>query len=290
MSFHRLGISHFPALGRPALSPTTSTFSDSITQEDVNEDNKDVLLDRLNDLVLRLSKEDSLVDTAVTAIHSKVEAIEQIIRSGRRKKIEEVGARENDSYWGSLSPTRSISLRLPSSAKNTPRHSRQATQLDPSPQMNPTQATEIAKAAEELVSQLTHAVVELQSRKEESDRIHDLLFIRAEKAAERILLLEYRIAEMQDDCETNHSELEFLRIQLKALESQCSPYIPQNEDQELSESIMQWKIDWEDINRKTKARRKNGHSSSSPSDTKGSGVNSPPLQHDFSRVSIQDAA
>lgn len=62
----------------------------------------------------------------------------------------------------------------------------------------------------------------------------------------------------EDDFEANQSELKFLRIQLQAIEAQCSPYIPQDEDhQELSESIMNWKIDWEDINRRARARRRN---------------------------------
>jgi hypothetical protein len=45
------------------------------------------------------------------------------------------------------------------------------------------------------------------------------------------------------------------------LEAQCAQYIPQNEDQELSRSIINWKIDWEDIDRRSKARRKKRHPS-----------------------------
>lgn len=79
--------------------------------------------------------------------------------------------------------------------------------------------------------------------------------LRAERAAERILLLEYRIAEMEDDFEANQSELKYLRIQLKAIEAQCSEYIPRQEDPELTEAIKNWKVDWEDIDRRSKARR-----------------------------------
>jgi len=57
----------------------------------------------------------------------------------------------------------------------------------------------------------------------------------------------------EGDFEANQSELKFLRIQLQAIEAQ---YIPSNQDTELTESIMNWKIDWEDIDRKSKARRK----------------------------------
>lgn len=63
----------------------------------------------------------------------------------------------------------------------------------------------------------------------------------------------------EEDFDANQSELKFLRIQLQAIEAQCAQYIPQDEDQELSRSIMNWKIDWEDIDRKSKARRKKCH-------------------------------
>ena len=35
--------------------------------------------------------------------------------------------------------------------------------------------------------------------------------------------------------------------------------MPHDEDLELQQSIMNWKIDWEDIDRKSKARRKKCH-------------------------------
>lgn len=59
----------------------------------------------------------------------------------------------------------------------------------------------------------------------------------------------------EDDFESNQSELRFLRIQLKAIEAQCSQSVPRDEDEELSRSIMNWKGDWEDIDRRSKARR-----------------------------------
>jgi hypothetical protein len=59
-----------------------------------------------------------------------------------------------------------------------------------------------------------------------------------------------------NDFDSNQSELGFLRIQLQGIEAQFSRYTPQAEDEELSRSIMNWKVDWEEINRCSKARRK----------------------------------
>jgi hypothetical protein len=66
---------------------------------------------------------------------------------------------------------------------------------------------------------------------------------------------------MEDDYEANQSELQFLRIQLQAIQTQYNELLPQNRDEELSESIRNWKIDWEDIDRRSKARRKRGQDS-----------------------------
>jgi len=115
---------------------------------------------------------------------------------------------------------------------------------------------ELTAAVETLVSQLTAAVAELQVRKEESDHIHDLLLTRAEKAAMKIVSLEKRVAELEDDREADESELKSLRIQLRAIEVQAAAYVTQNEDPELSESIRNWKKEWEDIDMRYKARRK----------------------------------
>lgn len=124
-------------------------------------------------------------------------------------------------------------------------------------EMSPHEAIAVAAAAQDLSSRLMATLTELHNRKAESDEIHDLLVQRCESSTERILLLEYRIAEMEDDFSANASELKFLRLQLQAIEAQCAPYIERDreEDLELSESIMNWKIDWEEVNRRSLARR-----------------------------------
>ncbi|RDL39016.1 Uncharacterized protein BP5553_03356 [Venustampulla echinocandica] len=256
MSLHHLGIAHFPVLHRQFSSPITSprSIQPSPREEDLTEDNKDVLIERLHDVVLRLSKDNSLENTTIAAIHHKVDEVEILMREGSRRKSPSLrsgsfgSAREDDTFWGPRTPTQSLRMRLPEMVKTSPQSIRDVEMT--------TKAIQIARDAEQLTSQLSKAIAELQIRREESDHIHDLLVARAEKAAERILLLEYRIAEMEDDFDANQSELKFLRIQLQSIEAQCSQYIPRDADQELTESIMNWKVDWEDIDRRSKARRK----------------------------------
>lgn len=168
MSLHHLGIAHFPVLHRQ-FSPTASTFSAPSPARDLTQDSKDVLVERLNDLVLRLSKDSSLEDNAVTAIHSEVDKIELLLHGGERRR----GSRgtenttlsvEDDTFWGPRSPTQSLRLRRPVIIRGSPRQAAH----NESP-MTPAKAVELANAAEELASQLTKTVAELQTRKEESD-------------------------------------------------------------------------------------------------------------------------
>jgi hypothetical protein len=58
-----------------------------------------------------------------------------------------------------------------------------------------------------------------------------------------------------NDFEASQAELRFLRIQMQAIEAQHSQHVPQEDDEELSQSIMNWKGDWEDMDRRSKARR-----------------------------------
>ncbi|KAH7407588.1 hypothetical protein BKA64DRAFT_424124 [Cadophora sp. MPI-SDFR-AT-0126] len=258
MSYH-LGIAHFPVLHRQLTSPTSAYFPDSAS-EDLTQDSKDVLIDRLSDLVLRLTKVRSLQDGAVSAIHREVDKIEVLVNGVEKTNSpshllsrEKSGHSSNeDDFWGPPTPTQSMKMRVPVVSQDSSPKS----VFKPVSEMSPSRAVEVAKAAEELASNLASTVEKLLVRKEESDRIHDLLVTRAERAAERILVLEYRIAEMDDDYQANQSELKFLRIQLQAIQVQCTNCIHRHDDDpELADSIMNWKIDWENINRRAKARR-----------------------------------
>ncbi|TVY57398.1 hypothetical protein LCER1_G000821 [Lachnellula cervina] len=280
MSFGRLGIAHFPVVHRQFSSPTSSRYAESLSgQDDVTQDNKDVLLERLNDLMQRLTKNGPPIeDKAVTNMHHLVDGIETLMREKPQLPnlddfdtgSESGDSKEQDRLWAPSiprSPIQNIRIRLPDSWRDPP------PSAPPKQEMTTSKATEIAEAAEELAAQLAKTAIELQIRREESDHIHDLLVTRAEKAAERILLLEYRVAEMEDDFSSNQSELKFLRIQLQAIEAQCSQYIPLTSDKELAESITKWKFDWEEIDRKSKARRKKCQDSRPNSDDSGTIVN-----------------
>ncbi|CZT44095.1 uncharacterized protein RSE6_04220 [Rhynchosporium secalis] len=257
MSF-RLGISHSPVQHRQLTSPKIEQYPEPPVGN-ITEDSKDVLIERLNDLVLRLSKVSLLEDGAFSAIHKEVETIELLVDGVEKSNSPsqllraDSGYSEADDFWGPSTPTRNIKIRLPV----------MSTYKLPSPKLasksKPDKAIEVAQAAEELSAKLSCTLAQLINRKVESDRIHDLLVMRNEKAAEHILVLEDRFAEMEEDQQSSQSELKFLRIQLQAIQVQCMNCIHRHEDDpELTDSINKWKIDWEAINKRAKAPRQKG--------------------------------
>jgi hypothetical protein len=174
MSLNYIGISHFPVLHRQFSSPTATVSLDPspIPSQDLTQDNKDVLLERLNDLVLRLSKDRSVEDSTISAIHTGVDRIELLLKArekGGHKKPPSVGndVRE-DTFWAPLSPTRNVMMRFPDSPISRHAVTREAT-------ISTERAIEIAKSAEELASRVSATVVDLQVRREESDVSPSLL-------------------------------------------------------------------------------------------------------------------
>jgi len=173
MSLQYLGISHFPVLHRQFSSPTSRGLSDSSPSQDLTQDSKDVLIERLNDLVLRLSKAETVEDGAVTAIHSEVDKIELLLKGGEKHQKSERHSRnqssgskalDDDSFWGPATPTQNIKMRFPDMSAG---NSRQSSYHES--RMSPAKAVELAQAAEDLASKLSVTVAELQARKEESD-------------------------------------------------------------------------------------------------------------------------
>lgn len=75
MSLQFLGI---PRNG--SASPTTRTFSISSSTHELADDSKDVLVQRLNDLALRLDSEEYLEDQDVSALHTDVDRMERILK------------------------------------------------------------------------------------------------------------------------------------------------------------------------------------------------------------------
>jgi hypothetical protein len=194
---HHLGLAHSPVLHRQMSSPTSKSSADSSgSDQDVTQDSKDVLVERLNDLVSRLSSNDALENGTVSAIHSQVDSIETLMRGSKRisESPEAVGEglgprspRLNESsLWGPpLTPTRNVRSRLPRLLEGFTAARQAAIDLEllefPTPFASPASSSqpqvhmtssriaEISKAAEDLAVKLEATVSELKIRRKESD-------------------------------------------------------------------------------------------------------------------------
>jgi hypothetical protein len=185
MSLHFIGIRDFPVLHRQFSSPTSKAFESPTSNRDISGDSKDVLVQRLNDLAIRLMTEGNLKDDDITALHVDVDRMERVMRTSGGAHLEEsfhdgrspaiIAAsrdHEEDAFWGPFSPSRNLKMRFPTSPLTTS-HSTLQEALDMSPgkafKLSPKKAAILAQEAESLREQLSKTLTELQARKEETN-------------------------------------------------------------------------------------------------------------------------
>ncbi|KFY70306.1 hypothetical protein V499_09280 [Pseudogymnoascus sp. VKM F-103] len=278
MSLHFLGIRDFPILHQQLRSPTTQALHSRDATEDITHDSKDVLIQRLLDLATHLQSQD-LRDGDVSLLHRDADSMERTLRQSpvlrqqsSFQSFTSVGSGvsrggEDERFWQPLSP----SMKSPGRMFGV---SRAPSRAGPVGGLSATKSALLAEEAEALLVQLTKTVSELKERREESEHIHDLLVVRAEKAAQRVIELEDHVSELDADYESTESELNFLRVQLRALEVQGLDYVQFNDDEELTQSIINWKQQWADVEQRTKARRRKIKSEMSKTST-GTGTLTP---------------
>ncbi|KAI5862378.1 hypothetical protein GGS23DRAFT_97663 [Durotheca rogersii] len=293
LSLHSLGMSPFSPLLRhlsspfvrsssplhpPDPDPDSDSDSEPSDQEDIVQDSRDVLVQRLNDLAAQLSRKERLKEESINSLHARVDEMETALsltdrpakRAPPRSKPAGLALQtpksEGDPSWVPLTPGRIIPS-IPSislSAQNSPPRrafgestdtpgARAANEVG----MSPEQARRVVAEVQNLCKELEAVSANLRARQEESDHIHELLVTRAERAAQKIIHLERRIKELESERNEGEMEMLNLQIQLKAIEVQCLSYVPENADEDLRESISTWKTEWATLKRR-RARRKAG--------------------------------
>ncbi|KAK7948211.1 uncharacterized protein PG986_009097 [Apiospora aurea] len=288
MSLHSLGMSplsplrHSPVLHRSAKPNHHLAAVDQDTQEDLSQDSRDVLVQRLGDLVSRLSGAGELLGNGIANLHARVDEMEHILRQSSSPKAQKGHRRNPSSVDSSSHGGASMLSGLPSPVQQKP-PSAGAPSSDPSsdarkaavPPQSPHQsepeetsqrrrshfgdpsdhARKVLRDAELLHEALLGVVTNLKARQEEQDHIHSLLITRAERAAQRIICLEERVQELEQEQSEGEMDILNLQIQLSAIEVQCLGYVPEDADPELMESINLWKAEWDAVKRKRALRR-----------------------------------
>jgi hypothetical protein len=329
---------------------------------ELTQDSKDVLMDRINDLLHRLAIGGSLKGENISSLHAKVDEMEKVLASDHSKPARPRGIRQTPSlmqlasplpvmrrdsitdgaderdqgsYWGlPATPNKPLAHRFselsgPTTAIKDPFIEQQHVngyplgkglqqndepQQDGEPQLEDefhqdsehldeqqvdatdhqevqipsTVAEQVVHEAEKICAELNRVLRNLQDRREESDarplsippsippyrpltylqHLHAMLIDRAENAARRILELEELVTALEDELDTNRSDLDHLRLQLRAVEVLCYEYVPPDADRDLLQSIENWKMDYSRIKREMATRRREripGESVVSPS-------------------------
>ncbi|KAI0974880.1 hypothetical protein F4678DRAFT_421135 [Xylaria arbuscula] len=274
MSPYSLGMSPLSPLRRqfshPTLAPSSPLYPhsdadrrspDGGNYESITRDSRDVLVQRLSDLVARLTQEHHLKDESMHTLHAKVDELEIVLGApAYSSKSGYDGRPESNLSWepphptnllpSDISPTRSSP-----SVKASVDHQTKTTAGSRTSSLTVSQAEQVIAEVQDLHKNLEVVISNLRDRQEETEHIHALLITRLERAAQRIISLEEQLESLQRERKESDTELLNLQIQLKAIEVQCMSYVPQDADQELSESIGAWKMEYSALKQK-RARNK----------------------------------
>ncbi|KAI1753712.1 hypothetical protein F4782DRAFT_495426 [Xylaria castorea] len=249
--------------------------------EDVAQDSRDVLVQRLNDLAARLSQQHHVKDEDINVLHDKVVELENILytpndSSKREPPPLSLGDSDQDGSnhsWDlphpdSLLPSDVSSLASPRpsspSAKTGVDHQTQRKAKSRASRLTVAQAKQVLAEAHDLHKSLEVVISNLRDRQEETEHIHALLITRLERAAQRIIELEEQHQDLEIQRKEGETELLNLRIQLKAIEVQCLSYVPKDADRELSESIDAWKMEWSALKQRRARNKENSFNNDTP--------------------------
>ncbi|TDZ23257.1 hypothetical protein Cob_v003710 [Colletotrichum orbiculare MAFF 240422] len=189
------------------------------------------------------------LDEIENVMTGQVNIVQQTPQNKPKPWPPESQAKEQEPVWTSPSPSwlRTGLSEISPSVRSSFSFRRDTPSPEPTIEKKPAVDTfRIASEAAKLNTELETLVTNLKARQEESEHIHQLLVTRAERAAQRIIFLQSRVQNLEEELQENDSELTYLRLGLKAIEVQC----PADTDPDLAQSIQNWKSDWTALKRK----------------------------------------
>lgn len=133
---------------------------------------------------------------------------------------------------------------------------------------------DLIKESQDLLERVTRANTDLQARFEEMRKLNDEHISQIEECTREVLTLRSETEVLKADLGFDHTELLFLKLQLKALEVQAdgladAQYDGSEEERQkrvlLLDDMEKWKADWDDVDARLRGRReKHSVISSSP--------------------------
>ncbi|KAI0147840.1 hypothetical protein GGR57DRAFT_476003 [Xylariaceae sp. FL1272] len=266
---------HFsPVSARSSSSHQRSDSYRSEAPDDLAQDSRDVLIQRLNDLASKLAQRPHVDDENISAMHARVDEMENaLVTPGYRLSINahqpgilaqspSYDGDESSSPWdtpGEANRLLGSPIKFTSPAGNADQVIPDTTKANAKPtktsKMSVAQAQRIVAEAQDLQKGLETILTNLRTRQQETEKIQELLLGRAERAEERSLELENELRLSEFERKQGEMDMRNLQIQLKAIEVQCLDYMPEDAENELKASIDVWREEWSEYKRK-KARKR----------------------------------
>ncbi|CAL3972540.1 unnamed protein product [Diplocarpon coronariae] len=169
---YTLGVSSSSVMQGHFNSPTSKSYPE-VSKEGLPQESKDVLVDRLNDLVLRISKVGVLRGKAISTIHAQVDKIDILVNRVEAIERPNLPSREvlrngtpPTDFGEPSTPTQNLPMSLPIYS-----HASNCSSTPGAVDKSPKSAAEVAKAAADLASRLSTIVAEFQLRNKESNNI-----------------------------------------------------------------------------------------------------------------------
>jgi len=252
------------------LSPLRRELSRSTLHDEPDNvsssSSKLALAHRLSHLAQQLTSDDDDEELDELALAGQVEEMEKAMARTTLRTTKHRGLRPGSLEMRSLSDPGSSLLSSPPSSLFRSRFSdfsvvspvskgsnpavEQPTRHRTTTRLSKRQTDKVIAEATKLNEELTIAVANLRARQEESDHIQELLIERAERAAQRIIFLQGRIAYLEQELSDNDDELQHLRICLKAVEVQMPPH----PDPDIQRCIATFKQDYQALKKKRASR------------------------------------
>ncbi|KAI9820591.1 MAG: hypothetical protein M1827_004960 [Pycnora praestabilis] len=250
MNLHGLGISCNPAHPLPPRSPFSDYFTERTVDNSFAGDYNATLVQRLSAIATQLAHHKVEGDIS-TALDDKLDELEVFLHLNA-KQVEEDRHLSNPT----VSPESEVKDKSDRAEGLTPTISTapiapEVIDLLPSS----ADSSDVAEVRRMLL-RLSKATSELCCRQKELQHVYDLCITKNQIAEQEIRELKSQVGEFESTIQENRSELTYLKLELKILEIQVSPYIPRDDNDGLKAGIERWKLDWQDVNRRMKTRQR----------------------------------
>ena len=252
------------------LDPQDSPFSDYFTDSSMGSSSaspsyaQKKLVQRLSNIGAQLLRKDP--DEHVwEVLHMSINCMEETLGAVDSQSRQPADAADSGIFLADDDPFTAPSFDIPHQAltppgigrRNSTHHHNEFLDIPPDVVERDDEDDEmLLSEACALLERVSQASAQLRERFTEVQHANDVQAEQLSETTHEILTLRSANEALKQDLSFDHSELLFLKLQLKTLELQAQPWMEQNSgDRDLARDIERWKADWSDVEKRLKERR-----------------------------------